>query len=69
MRSPVVAGIIGALRIWKVAMISALAMPCRWMDVTARLVCPNLAPDDVERDALGREFDVCLEPQREVLST
>jgi hypothetical protein len=41
---------------------------CRWMDVTARLVCPNLAPDDGERDALVREFDVCLEPHREVLS-
>jgi hypothetical protein len=31
MRSPVLAGIIGALRAWTVAMISALSMPCRWM--------------------------------------
>jgi hypothetical protein len=28
-RSPVVAGIIGALRAWTVAMISALSIPCR----------------------------------------
>jgi hypothetical protein len=38
MRRPVVAGIIGALRAWTVAMISALSRPCRQMDVTPRLV-------------------------------
>jgi hypothetical protein len=44
MRSRVLAGIIGALRAWTVAMISALSMP-------------QLALDDVERDPLVREFD------------
>jgi hypothetical protein len=44
MRSRVLAGIIGALRAWTVAMISALSMP-------------QLAGDDVERDPLVREFD------------
>jgi hypothetical protein len=37
-------------------MISALSIPCRWIEVTPRLM-PQLALDDVERDPLVGEFD------------
>jgi hypothetical protein len=54
MRSPVLAEIIGALRAWTVAMISALSLPWREIDVTPRLVCPL---DDIEWDALVGELN------------
>jgi hypothetical protein len=57
MRSPVPAGIIGALRAWTVAMISALVDPLQIDGGDAEVGMPQLALDDVERDALVGELD------------
>jgi hypothetical protein len=51
------AGIIGALRAWTVAMISAFVDPLQINRGDAEVGVPQLALDDVERDALVGEFD------------
>jgi hypothetical protein len=56
LRRPVLAGIIGALRAWTVAMISAFD-PLQIDGGDAEVGMPQLALDDVERDVLVGEFD------------
>ena len=64
-----VAGIIGALRAWTVAMISAFVDPLQINRGDAEVGVPQLALDDVERDALVGEFDGVSVAQLELVPT
>jgi hypothetical protein len=60
-RTEALTGIIGGRRAWTVSTISPLSIPCRHTDVIPRLLCPELALDDNERDAFASHLDgVCV---------
>jgi hypothetical protein len=59
--SAALAGIIGGWREWTALMISLGSIPCRYVEVVPRSLCPELALNDVNRHPLSGELDhVCL---------